>query len=55
MYACMCGEREGLGTKSFPDLTDRNTLVQYFGNVFFFYLKKTTFSNENDSSQVLRS
>ena len=51
-YACMCGEREGLGAKSFLDLTDRN-----LGAVFWqcFLLKKTIFSNENDSSQVLRS
>ena len=51
-YACfVCVGREGLGARSF---LDRN-----FGAVFWqcllFFLKKTIFSNENDSSQVLRS
>ena len=49
----VCVGREGLGAKSFLDLTDRNV-----GAVFwqcFLFLKKTIFSNENDSSQVLRS
>ena len=38
-YACMCGEREGLGAKSFLDLTDRNVgavFWQCFLSLFFF-------------------
>ena len=46
MYVRMCGEREGLGAKSFLDLTDRN-----FGAVFwqsflflsFFFLRRQHF------------
>ena len=45
-YACMCGEREGLGTKSFLDLMDRNwcsTLAMFSFLFFFFFFGRQYF------------